>query len=167
MSWLVGALQLGGALVDAAGSVSNMVYQHKQLELLKQQNQLYSTWMAKNEQLQRDSMALSEKLSTEGPALRVKAALDAGFDPVSARRLAGSGERRIQGYIDMPVMTQQQSSAHWVNGNLAKVNSALTTFQQGTPFGKPQPPKFQTGGPNIGNNRPTVNIGHNPGSSSA
>lgn len=147
MSWLSGALQTGAALVDIAGTVSNIVYQQRQASLLAKQNQLYAQWMHTNEQLQRDSMRMTSELATQGPAMRVQAALDAGFSTRDARRLAGSSEQYIKGYVDMPVMTMHEANGLQVYGNFSRVSQALSTFHSGTPFGKPQPPGFQTGRP--------------------
>lgn len=163
MSWLVGALQTAGSLVDMAGTISGIVYQQRQAAQLERQNQLMEQWMTKQETLQRDQMALTRDLSINGPAERVNAAINAGFDPVSARRLAGSQERVIYGNLDRPIAHIGTMDGIRATRHLESMNAALSTFKQGTPFGKPAPPKYTTGRPsNIG---ATINLNHSPGSS--
>nr|AGH15841.1 small basic protein VP2 [Sapovirus swine/WG214D/2009/USA] len=147
MSWMIGALQTLGGLTDVANTISGIVYQQRQLDLLQQQTQLQAEWMRRNEQLQRDSLALSRELSTEGPTLRFQSALAAGFNPVDARRLAGSGERVVRGYLDQPVFHQGDLVGLRATSHLNTMNAALTTFKQGHPLGTGSPPKPTTGTP--------------------
>nr|AWK57641.1 ORF2 protein [Sapovirus GI.6] len=163
MSWLVGALQTTGSLVDLAGTVSNIVYQQRQVAQLEKQNQLMEQWMGKQEQLQRDQMALTRDLAVNGPVERVQAALDAGFDQVSARRLAGSQERVIYGNLDRPIMHAGTVEGIRNTRHLDSISSSLATFKKGTQFGLSAPPKFNTGRPT--STQPTINLGHTPGSS--
>ncbi|AQM55648.1 putative minor structural protein [Sapporo virus] len=162
MSWLVGALQGLGGLTDVASTISGMVYQHRHLEQLKRQNDLQEQWMARNEQLQRDAMQLSRDLAIQAPALRVQAAINAGFDVVSARQLAGSGERRINGYLEQPVRTIDQAMAIQSRGNLTTLSNALSTFQNGTQFGMKAPKNFSRPNYNQQSRPPFVNLGPSP-----
>lgn len=161
MSWLVGALQTLGGLTDVASTISGVVYQQKHLEQLRRQNDLQQEWMARNEQLQRDAMQLSRDLSTHGPALRAQAAIEAGFDVVSARQLAGSGERRINGYLEQPIRTIGEAMAVQSRGNLTTLSGAMSIFQNGTQFGMKQPKnwKLQRAEQSRG---PVVNLGPRP-----
>lgn len=168
MSWVVGVLQGLGGLTDVASTISGAVYQHRHVNQLRRQNDLQLEWMRRNEVLQRDAMQMSMDLSTKAPALRVQAALDAGFDAVSARQLAGSGERRINGYLDQPIRTIGEAMAVQSRGNLTTLSNALNTFQTGTPFGMKPPAGFQMypqGFPNpnyAGGRGPVVNLGPRP-----
>ncbi|BAK19407.1 minor structural protein [Sapovirus Hu/D1714-B/2008/JPN] len=163
MSWLVGALQTAGSLVDMAGTISGIVYQQRQAAQLERQNKLMEDWMNKQEALQHEQMQLSKYLAIEGPTARVQAAIDSGFDPVSARRLAGSQERVIYGNLDRPIMQATAIEGIRTTKHLESMNLALSTFKKGTPFGKPAPPRITTGRP--GGNNPSINLGHNPGTS--
>nr|QUS47512.1 ORF2 [Sapovirus GI.1] len=165
MSWLVGALQTFGSLADVAGTVSNIVYQQRQAAQLEKQNELMETWMNKQEALQKSQMELTRDLSINGPAARVQSALDAGFDEVSARRIAGSGERVIWGNLDRPIMHAGTMDSIRQTKHLDSLSHSLATFKNGTPFGKPAPPTTKFGKPQA--TIAQINIGHNPGSSSA
>lgn len=151
MSWIVGALQALGGLTDVGSTISGAVYQHRHLNQLRRQNDLQEQWMARNEQLQRDAMEMTRDLSINAPSQRVKAALDAGFDVVSARQLAGSNERRINGYLEQPIRTIDQAMGVQSRGNLTTMSNAMATFQQGTQFGMRAPPQ-----------RPTIQGFNNP-----
>ncbi|AGO21657.1 ORF2 [Sapovirus Hu/G1/BE-HPI01/DE/2012] len=162
MSWLVGALQTTGSLVDLAGTVSDIVYKQRQVAQLEKQNQLMEQWMYKQEALQKSQMDLTRDLAVNTPVYRVQAALDAGFDPISARRLAGSSERVIYGNLDRPIMHAGTMEGIRQTNHLNAISSAMATFKNGTQFGKPAPPKIQTGTPT----KPSINLNHQPGSSS-
>ena len=165
MSWLVGALQTAGSLVDMAGTISGIVYQQRQAAQLEKQNRLMEEWMGKQEALQRSQMELTRELAVNAPVARVQAALDAGFDQISARRMAGSNERVIYGNLDRPIMHAGTMEGIRNTRHLESISSSLATFKNGTQFGKPSPPKFMTGPPKT--QQATINIGHNPGSSHA
>nr|CAE54861.2 structural protein [Sapovirus Hu/Chiba/000496/2000] len=164
MSWLVGALQTAGSLVDTAGTISNIVYQQRQAAQLEKQNQLMEMWMNKQEALQKSQMELSRDLAVNGPALRVQAALDAGFDAVSARRMAGSGERVIWGNLDRPLMHAGTMDSIRNTKHLESISHSLATFKNGTPFGKSAPPQFKQGRPAA--TTAQIQLGPKPGSSS-
>lgn len=168
MSWVVGALQGLAGLTDVGATISGAVYQHRHIEQLRRQNDLQLLWMQKNERLQRDAMQMSMDLATEAPARRVKSALAAGFDPLSARQLAGSSERRINGYLEQPIRTVGDAMGVQSRGNLVTMSNALATFQNGTQFGMKAPAGFQTyprGFPNPnynGSRAPVVHLGPRP-----
>lgn len=162
MSWLVGTLQSLGGLTDVASTISGMVYQHRHLDQLKRQNDLQEQWMARNEQLQRDAMQLTQDLAVNAPAMRVQAALNAGFDVVSARQLAGSTERRINGYLDQPIRTIDQAMAVQSRGNLTSLSNALATYQKGTQFGLKQPKGFKSPIAAEQSRGPTITLGPPP-----
>lgn len=167
MSWIVGALQGLAGLSDVANTVSGIAYQHRQLDLLRQQNELQAQWMVKNEALQREAMAMTRDLSVNAPAQRMRAALDAGFNSVDARRLAGSSERVIRGYIDRPVMLRTNLEGLRQTNNLLTMNSALETFKKGTPFGMSAPPRVQQGPIGFSNpNYGKITLGPKPPESS-
>ncbi|BBA54642.1 minor structural protein [Sapovirus GV/HkKa2-1] len=159
MSWIVGVLQGLGGLTDVASSLSGIVYQQRHANQIRRANDLQMQWMARNEQLRRDAMDMDYRLGTEGPALRVQSALAAGFDPLSARQIAGSHERRISGYLEQPIRTVDRAVGVQSYGNLTTMSNAMATFRNGTRFGKPQPQGFQ-------NNRPVLNLGPRPPESS-
>lgn len=159
MSWVVGALQALGGLTDVGATISGAVYQQRHLDQLRRQNDLQEKWMARNEQIQRDAMKMSQDLAVNAPSMRVKAAMDAGFDVVSARQLAGSQERRINGYLEQPLRTIDQAMGVQSRGNLASLSNAMSTFQQGTPFGMRSPARPAMtgfGNPNYTGSRPPV-----------
>nr|UYU26113.1 minor capsid protein [Sapovirus GV] len=162
MSWIVGALQTLGGLTDVASSISGAVYQQRHINQLRRANDLQAEWMARNEQLQRDAMAMNMELSTRGPALRVQSAIDAGFDPLSARQIAGSNERRISGYLEQPVRTVDRAVATQSHGNLVGLSNAMSTFSHGTRFGMRAPSRAQ---PSVTTGRPVVNLGQPSGES--
>nr|AEM37582.1 VP2 capsid [California sea lion sapovirus 1] len=162
MSWLVGALQASGGLTDMAGTIGGIVYQQQHVHQLKRQNDLQLEWMRRNEQLQRDAMQMTWDLSTQAPSLRVKEALAAGFDPLSARQLAGSSERRISGYLEQPIRTIGEAVATRSTGNLATMSNAMQTFQQGSPFGMRAPAGFANPNYQPRPNPPRVNLGPRP-----
>ncbi|BBK20255.1 structural protein [Sapovirus GV] len=164
MSWIVGALQTLGGLTDVASTISGIAYQQRHINQLRRANDLQAEWMARNEQLQRDAMAMNMELSTRGPALRVQAAIDAGFDPLSARQIAGSNERRISGYLEQPVRTVDRAMAVQSHGNLTGLSNAMTTFSHGTRFGMRAPGQAR---PVATQGRPIINLGHPQGESQA
>lgn len=167
MSWIVGALQGLAGLSDVANTVSGIAYQHRQLDLLRQQNELQAQWMVKNEALQREAMAMTRDLAVNAPAQRMRAALDAGFNSVDARRLAGSSERVIRGYIERPVMLRTNLEGIRQTNNLLTMNSALETFKKGTPFGMSAPPRVQQGPIGFSNpNYGKISLGPRPPESS-
>lgn len=168
MSWVAGALQGAAGLTDMASTVAGIVYQQQHVQQLRRQNDLQFEWMQRNERLQREAMEMSRDLAANAPSLRVKAALDAGFDPVSARRLAGSGERVISGYLDRPIQTIGEASAQRSTGHLGAMNATLSVFQNGTQFGMRQPahwgppPSSLPGGFSNPNYKPVVHLGPRP-----
>ena len=85
--------------------------------------------MYKQEALQKSQMDLTRDLALNTPVYRVQAALDAGFDPISARRLAGSSERVIYGNLDRPIMHVGTMEGIRQTNHLNAISSAMATFK--------------------------------------
>lgn len=161
MSWFTGAAMGLGSVVDMAGTISSIVAQHKQIELMKQANQIQSEWVHKQEALAIRGQDLTRELSIHGPALRMQSLVDAGYNPVDARRMLGSTETVQYGLMERPVLQRSVITGISETKHLQSVQQALNTFKNGTSIGtKPAPTGF--GNPNYQSRPPHVNLGHNP-----
>nr|WPV63138.1 MAG: VP2 protein [Jingmen bat sapovirus 1] len=98
-SWTTGAIGAAGLLGDLAVGVGGLVIGAENNAVNQQLAQLQAQALQLNLQLQKESLELSRDWNN--PGKRVKAAMDAGFDPISARQIAGAGFVHFQGGVAM------------------------------------------------------------------
>lgn len=88
-SWTTGALGAAGLIGDLAGTVGNLVLGAQANNI---NDKLANTQLAiLQANLQLQQQALQQSLDWNDPGKRVEMALQAGFDPISARQVAGAG----------------------------------------------------------------------------
>lgn len=125
-SWTTGALGAAGLLGDLAGTVGSLVIGAENTAVNQQLAQLQTQALQLNLQLQKE--ALQQQKDWNDPGVRYQMALDAGFDPTSARQLAGAGFLHLSGGVAM----QPIKSAEAIN--LRYSNMAHTGLTAGRAF---------------------------------
>ncbi|BBA54634.1 minor structural protein [Sapovirus GIII/HgTa3-1] len=134
MSWVAGAMQGAGLLGDLAGTIGQIVLHNKQLNIVKSFNQaqieLAKDQLKQNVELVNRYYEFNENL----PVNQYNSAVSAGFDPVSARQLAGSREVRYLGGQQTPLLHQgQMQQMMFSSKHLMQAQNVLGTFSRGTP----------------------------------
>uniref|UniRef100_A0AAU7E245 ORF2 protein n=1 Tax=Rousettus bat calicivirus TaxID=3141901 RepID=A0AAU7E245_9CALI len=132
-SWATGAMLAAGAASDMLTGLGNLVMAglNYQNQVRVQQQQLA---------LARDQLALLDK--TSNPVTIFQNALGEGFDPVSARQLAGSHEMRYMGATPLPplynreflALTGTRVGPQMLAANSAFVNGVPRTTPPRTPL---------------------------------
>nr|AIF74270.1 VP2 [Bat calicivirus] len=98
-SWTTGVLGTVGLMGDLALGAGSLALGAENNKVNQDLAKLQLQALQMNLQLQKESLQLSRDWNN--PAARVKAAMDAGFDPVSARQVAGAGFVHFQGGVSM------------------------------------------------------------------
>nr|QIE08084.1 minor structural protein [Sapovirus GII] len=161
MSWFTGAALAAGSLVDMAGTVSSIVAQHRQIDLMAQANQIQRDWVNKQEALMRRGQDISRDLAVNGTAQRVESLVGAGFTPVDARRLAGSSETVQYGLLDRPILQREVLAGISETHHLQSMQASLSAFKRGSSYGAPPAP-VGFANPNFQPAPPRVNLGFRP-----
>lgn len=161
MSWFTGAALAAGSLVDMAGTVSSIVAQHRQIDLMAQANQIQRDWVNKQEALIKRGQDMSQDLAINGTARRVQSLVEAGFTPTDARRLAGSGETVQYGILDRPILQRGILTGISETHHLQTMQGALSAFKKGSSYGAPPAPAGFVN-PNYQLAPPKVNLGYRP-----
>nr|BCG68661.1 minor structural protein [Sapovirus GII.1] len=141
MSWFTGAALAAGSVVDMAGTISSIVAQHRQLDLMAQANRIQQDWVNRQEALITRGQDISRDLAVNGAAQRVDSLVKAGFTPVDARRLAGGTESVQYGLLDRPVLQRSVLSGISETRHLQSVQGALSAFKNGSSYGSPSRPR--------------------------
>lgn len=134
MSWVAGAMQGAGLLGDLAGTIGQIVLYNKQLNITKSFNQaqieLAKEQLKQNEKLANQYYDFNANL----PVNQFNSAVDAGFDSVSARQLAGSREVRYIGGQQAPLLHQgQMQQMMYSSKHLMQAQHVVGTFSRGVP----------------------------------
>lgn len=113
-SWTTGALGVAGLAGDLAGTVGNLVLGAQANNI---NDKLANTQLAiLQANLQLQQQALQQSLDWNNPGKRVEMALQAGFDPISARQIAGAGFVHMQGGVAMgPVRAVEAANLRATN----------------------------------------------------
>lgn len=98
-SWTTGTLGAIGLAGDLAVNVGNLVLGAQNTEFNHKLADLQAQALQLNLQLQKDSLNLSKEWND--PTARYEKALKAGYDPISARQLAGGGFVHFSGGVAM------------------------------------------------------------------
>nr|QBY26586.1 ORF2 [Sapovirus GII] len=161
MSWFTGAALAAGSVVDMAGTISSIVAQHRQLDLMAQANKIQQEWVTKQEALARRGQDISQDLAINGTAKRVESLINSGFTPVDARRLAGGTETVQYGLLDRPILHRGVLTGISETHHLQSMQGALSAFKQGSKYGAPPAPAGFIN-PNYQSAPPRVNLGFRP-----
>uniref|UniRef100_A0AAU7E2N0 VP2 protein n=1 Tax=Rousettus bat calicivirus TaxID=3141901 RepID=A0AAU7E2N0_9CALI len=132
-SWATGAMLGASAAGDLVTGFGNLI-----LSAINTSNQIQV--QRKQLQLAQQQLALLDK--TSNPNTIFMDALNNGFDPVSARQLTGSLERRYVGATPLPVINNQtylalngtRTASQMLAANSAFVNGIRPTRPPSTPL---------------------------------
>nr|AWK57649.1 ORF2 protein [Sapovirus GII.5] len=161
MSWINAAALGLGSVVDMAGTISSIVAQHRQIDMMAEANRIQQDWVRRQEQLVMRGQDMSRDLSINGPAQRVESLVNAGFTPTDARRMVGGSETVSYGLLDRPILERSILAGISETRHLQNMQGALSAFKTGTGVGtKPAPAGF--GNPNYRTGPPKINLGFNP-----
>nr|UYU25372.1 minor capsid protein [Sapovirus GIII] len=138
MSWVAGAMQGAGLLGDLAGTIGQIVLYDKQWNIQKSFNQaqmeLAREQLKQNEKLANQYYKFNENL----PVNQYNSAVSAGFDPVSARQLAGSRGVRYLGGQQTPLLHQGQTQQMMFSSkHLMQAQHVVGTLSRGIPGATP------------------------------
>nr|AWK57573.1 ORF2 protein [Sapovirus GII.1] len=161
MSWFTGAALAAGSVVDMAGTISSIVAQHRQLDLMAQANRIQQDWVNRQEALIARGQDISRDLAVNGTAQRVDSLVKAGFTPVDARRLAGGTESVQYGLLDRPILQRSVLSGITETRHLQSVQGALSAFKNGSSYGAPPAPAGFVN-PNYQASPPKLTLGPRP-----
>nr|ANW82751.1 VP2 [Bat calicivirus BtCalV/M63/HUN/2013] len=98
-SWTTGVLGSLGLAGDLATSVGSLVLGAQANQVNQDLAQLQAQALTLNLQLQKE--ALQQQKDWNDPGVRYKMAIDAGYDPISARQVAGAGFLHLSGGVAM------------------------------------------------------------------
>lgn len=98
-SWTVGTLGALGLAGDLATNVGSLVLGAENNQINQQLANLQTQALQMNLQLQQQALNLSKDWND--PGSRYNKALAAGYDPISARQVAGAGFTHFQGGVSM------------------------------------------------------------------
>nr|WQL57387.1 small basic protein [Sapovirus sp.] len=161
MSWTQALAMATGSVVDMAGTISNIVAQHRQIAVMEEANRIQADWVRRQEKLAYRAQDMTADLAVNGLSRKVDSLVQSGFTPLDARRLAGGTEVVLHGTMERPVLPrtvlQGISDTHHMQSNLMAVRAFNTGLSSGTP-----PPPQGFGNPNYQSGRPKVNLGPRP-----
>lgn len=140
-SWTTGALGLAGLTADMALGAGQLALGFENNKVNQDLAKLQMQALQLNLQLQKDGLDLSKEWND--PAARYEKAVAAGYDPISARQLAGAGFAHFSGGVAMQPIKSIDATA------LKYSNFSQQALQTGRVFTEgvgraPRPADFTT-----------------------